>query len=283
MKKLTLILLSTLTIAAGTYYLVQKEQAAMFTGPILYGTTDNGKLYKIDVMNCTACPIANLTGFDDGVKDLLVLPNGDILLMGGDGLYRYTLPNPNPIWYNNERYGGSVIGANGIIYLSRGFPLPEGLVSYDPATNTTTFLGNWPPNWVVTEFFYQNGVLYAQANASGNRMTVQVNLTNPDQSTIVHNSSPMVFNGGTTNGGYTTTIVSGLKRLHLYNAVTNTAEQICDLSAFLPGGGGALTGLTDLPPGVQEAPCLCSTFAGSVTILREEFGGAPGQLCGDFA
>jgi hypothetical protein len=237
MKKFTLILLSTLTIAAGTYYFVQKEQATMMTGPILYGTTGFGNIYKIDVMNCTACPIANLTGFDDGVRDLLVLPNGDILLMGGDGLYRYTLPNPNPIWSNNERYGGSVIGANGIIYLSRAFPLPEGLVSYDPATNTTTFLGNWPPNWVVSEFFYQNGVLYAIATAGNPPMTVQINLTNPDQSTIVHNSSPMVFNGGTTNGGYTTTIVSGLKRLHLYNAVTNTAEQICDLSAFLPGGG----------------------------------------------
>jgi hypothetical protein len=241
MKKFILFLLSTLTIAAGTFYFVQKEQAVLLTGPILYGTKDNGKLFKIDVMNCTACPIANLTGFDDGVQDLLVLPNGDILLMGGDGLYRYTLPNPNPIWSNNEIYGGSVIGANGIIYLSRAFPAPLGLVSYDPATNTTTFLGNWPPNWAVSEFFYQNGVLYAHAAISGNQTTVQINLANPDQSTIVHNNSLLFWNGGTTNGGYTTTIVSGLKRLHLYNAVTNTAEQICDLSAFLPGGGGNWT------------------------------------------
>jgi hypothetical protein len=238
MKKFTLILLSTLTIAAPAYHFWPKGQAAMMTGPILYGTTGNGKIYKIDVMNCTACPIANLTGFDDGVQDLLVLPNGDILLMGGDGLYRYTLPNPNPIWSNNEIYGGSVIGANGIIYLSRYDLASEGLFSYDPATNTTTFLGNWPPNWVVTEFFYQNGVLYAIATAGNPPMTVQINLANPDQSTIVHNNSLLFWDGGTTNGGYTTTVVTGLKRLHLYNASTNTSEQVCDLSAFLPGGGG---------------------------------------------
>lgn len=238
MKKFTLLLLSALTIAAGTYYFVQKEQATMMTGPILYATTDDGRIYKIDVMNCTACPIANLTGFDDGVRDLLVLPNGDILLQAGNGLFRYTLPNPNPIWSNNERCGGAIIGADGIIYLSRFFPAPAGLISYDPATNTSTFLGNWPPNWVVTEFFYQNGVLYAQVNASGNQMTVQINLANPDQSTVLHNNSLLFWNGGTTNGGYTTTVEGSLKRLHLYNAVTNTSEQICDLSAFLPAGGG---------------------------------------------
>jgi hypothetical protein len=264
MKKLALFLFSALTIAAGTYYFVQKEQAAMMTGPILYATTDDGKIFKIDVMNCTACPIANLTGIDDGVQDILVLPNGDILLQAGNGLFRYTLPNTNPIWSNNEKYGGSIIGANGIIYLSRLAPAPLGLVSYDPATNTTTYLGNWPANWVVEEFFYQNGVLYAKATASGNQMTVQIDLTNPNQSTIVHNNSLLFWNGGTTNGGYTTTVNGSGKQLHLYSAVTNTAELVCDLSAFLPGGGGALSGLTDLPAGVQEAPCLCSTFAGTV-------------------
>jgi hypothetical protein len=240
MKKFILLLFSALTIAAPAYHFWPKGQAAMMTGPILYAIAGNGNLYKIDVMNCTICPIANLTGFDDGVRDLLVLPNGDVLLQAGNGLYRYTLPNPNPIWSNNERCGGSIIGANGIIYLSRFAPAPAGLISYDPATNTSTFLGNWPANWVVGEFFYQNGVLYAIATAGNPPMTVQINLANPDQSTVVHNNSLLFWGGGTTNGGYTTTIDGNSKRLHLYNAVTNTAEQVCDFNAFLPGGGQPL-------------------------------------------
>ncbi|MFZ4635628.1 MAG: hypothetical protein ACOYNO_15590 [Saprospiraceae bacterium] len=211
-------------------------------------------------MSCDICLVATLTGFDDGAKDLLVLPDGDILLQAGSGLCRYTLPNTTPTWSNNESYGGSIIGANGTIYLNRG--IPQGLSTYDPATNTTAYIGPWPPNVSVQEMFNQNGILYAQATLSGNPVTLEVNLNNPDQSTIVQTNSLLVWAAGTTNNGYTTTLTQSYKLLHQYYANNNTANLLCDFSADLPGEG--LAGLTDLPPGVPDAPCQCLTDAGSV-------------------
>ncbi len=261
MKKIALFVLSAL-IAAAAYYVWPKGQAAMMTGPILYGITPDGKLFKIDVMNCTACPIANLSGIG-AAADLLVLPNGDILVQTSGGLLRYTLPNTNPIWTEtNTGYGGSIIAPNGTIFLARAFPT-TGLSTYDPITNNLIFVGEWPSGMVIAEFFFQNGVLYGFGSLSGTPVVVQINTTDPSQSTVVHSGTPL-GSGGTTNGGYTTAWGnSSPDKLHQYNVNTNSFELICDLNAFIPGSGG-FNGLTDLPPGVTEAPCLCTTFAGTV-------------------
>lgn len=254
-----------LLLAAALYHLLlpsQAPQAVAMNGPILYGITGNGQLFKIDVMNCTACPIANLSGTNGGASDVLALPNGDILVQAG-GLLRYTLPNPNPIWTDNSAgYGGSVMAPDGTIYLCRVVP-STGLSTYDPVTNNVVFIGAWPSGMIISEFFYQNGVLYGFGVLSGTTVVVQINTTDPSQSTVVH-SGLNVNSGGTTNEGYTTAFGgSTTDVLYQYNVNTNTFDFICDLDAFIPGSDG-FTGLTDLPPGVQEAPCLCSTFAGTV-------------------
>ncbi len=253
MKKFILLLLSALTIAAGTYYVLPtrpQPQATMLTGPILYGITADGKLFKIDVMTCTACPIANLSGIA-GAFDLLVLPNGDILVQA-DGLLRYTLPNTNPIWTDNSAgYGGSITAPDGTIYLSRFFPT-AGLSTYDPNTNNIVFIGDWPAGMIISEFFYQNGALYGFGSLNGSQIVVQINTTDPSQSTVIH-SGLSIGNGGTTNEGYTTALGSSNgKRIHKYNVLTNSFELICDLTALLPGL--PITGLSDLPPNVPEAP-----------------------------
>ncbi|MEI6411242.1 MAG: hypothetical protein WCR52_17775 [Bacteroidota bacterium] len=241
---------------------LQTPQKAMMSGPILYGINANGQLYKIDVMSCTACPIANLSGTFGGASDVLVLPNGDILVQAG-GLLRYTLPDPNPIWSEtNTSYGGSVIAPNGTIYLCRSFPT-AGLSTYDPITNNLVFIGDWPTGMIIAEFFYQNGVLYGFGSLSGVPVVVQINTTDPSQSTVLYSGTPL-GNGGTTNGGYTTAWGnSSPDILYQYNVNTNTFDFICDLNAFIPGSIG-FGGLTDLPAGVPEAPCQCTTFAGTV-------------------
>ncbi len=238
-------------------------QKALMSGPILYAIRPNGTLYKIDVMNCTICRIAtlsNISGF--GNNDLLVLPNGDLLVQYLGGLARYTLPNPDPIWTDlSQEYLGSIIGTNGIVYVST--TAPAGLASYDPATNSTTFIGAWPTNMIINEFFYQNGVLYGFGSLSGPQIVVAINLIDPGQSTVVYSQMPINQSGGVTNDGYNSMLtLQNDKKIYKYNISTNAFELVCDFSAFLPSFG--INGLTDLPPGVPEAPCLCSTSAGTV-------------------
>ncbi len=265
MKKYTLILLTaaSLLTAAGWFYTQQPTTAPTAAlsanGPILYGIRPSGQLYKIDVMNCTACPIANLN-LNGAASDVLVLPNGDILVHS-DGLQRFTLPNSTPIWTGavGEGYDGSVLAPNGTIYLSRISP-SDGLSIFDPLTNNITFIGNWPAGMVITEFFYQNGVLYGFGGLSGVPVVVQINTTTPSLSTVL-NSTPPLGAGGTTSGGYTTSFGGGGQLLYQYNVATNSFAFICDLALFLPFG---ISGLSDLPLGIPVAPCLCATFAGTV-------------------
>jgi hypothetical protein len=260
MKHLFVWIVASLIIATLSFFLygiLSPTQNKLVSGPILYGISPDGVIYKIDAMTCEVCPILNPTGFL-GVFDLVVLPDGNILVQSQDGLRLYNPPNPNPIWSGNVTYGGSILAPNGLVYLTSGGSTP-GLWVFDPATNTTSLIGNWPPNIIVSELFYQGGVLYGVAVEGPppfmNRV-IQVNVTNPDQSLIVVNNPPFGANGGTTNNGYTTAI-SPSNILRQYNATTNTFTTLCTLAQ-------AMNGLTDLPPGLAEEPCLCTTFAGTV-------------------
>ena len=265
MNRVIFIVAAAILLPTARYLLrpVKAPQHANMNGPIFYGITSGGALYKVDVMNCTACPIANLT---NGVAyDVLILPNGDVLVQSALGLYRYTLPSNTPIWSEtNAVYAGSVLAPNGTIYLARSFPT-DGLATYDPATNTITYIGDWPADMQIAEFFHQNGVLYGFGSQSGSDVLVEINTTNPELSTVIYSSGLNINSGGTTNNGYTTANgASNDDMLYQYNVNTNTFDFICDLDAFISGGSG-FSGLSDLPAGAPEAPCLCITFAGAVT------------------
>lgn len=255
MKKAFIALLPIAIVSAALWLKPQTGQ--MNNGPILYGMGSNGIIYKIDVTTCEVCQILAPTGFL-GVLDLVVLPDGNILVLSQDGLRLYDPPNPDPIWSENVTYGGSILAPNGLVYLSSGGATP-GLWVFDPASNSTTFIGNWPTNINVSEFFYQGGVLYGLAQEGPpptSARVIEVNVTNPDQSVIVVTNPPFSANGGTTNNGYTTS-VSPSSILRQYDVSTNTYTTLCTF----PSG---INGLTDLPPGVPEEPCLCTTFAGTV-------------------
>ena len=261
MKRVILIVATAILLPTALYLLrpVKAPQQANMNGPILYGITSGGALYKVDVMNCTACPIATIPGVI--ATDVLVLPNGDILIQGSITA-RYSLPDITPIWSESSTvYEGSVFAPDGTIYLARSFPT-WGLATYDPATNTITYIGDWPAGMQIAEFFYQNGVLYGIGVQSGSDVLVEINTTNPALSMVVTTSID-IDAGGITNDGYTTANAGPDYILEQYNVTTNTFEFLCDLDNFILGSNG-FSGLSDLPPGAPEAPCLCITFAGTV-------------------
>jgi hypothetical protein len=261
MKYATIFIVITMLMVGMIWWGNPAEPGRSAAGSLLYGISPDGVIYKINAMTCESCPILNSTGFSDGVFDLVVLTDGNILLQTGTGLRLYDPPNPNPIWSENVFYGGSILAPNGLVYLSSPGAM-EGLSVFDPATNTTTFIGNWPSNFIVSEFFYQSGILYAQAVEGPPPFTlriIKVDIINPSLSNVEVPNSPLNANGGTTNDGYTTAISTNGNGniLRQYNVSTNTFSTLCTL----PTG---MTGLTDLPTGVPEEPCLCLTFAGTV-------------------
>lgn len=238
-------------------------------GVTLYGITAFGKIFKINTETCETCLILDVgpTTPDFGINDMVVLPDGDILVITEDGLRRYDPPSPTPVWSNSEDYIGAYLGPDGLVYLStpgvNGYD--AGLVAFDPATNTTTFIGFWPEAMIVQEFFFQNGVLYAHAvQGPGNwvKKLVQVDLVVPGNTVIVQQNPPFNqaggTNGGFADGGFTTQIFGNFV-LFEYDAATNNYTQKCNFPTNL-----GFSGLTGLPSGVSEEPCICNTYAGSI-------------------
>ncbi len=148
-------------LLAAAYYSSTISNKAS-NGPILYAISSSGVIYKIDVTTCEVCPILTPQGISGGINDLVVLPDGNILVQANGGSRLYELANNNPIWSNNIAYSGSILAPDGSVYLSELGNNP-GLSIFDPDSNTVNFIGPWPPNFVVSEFFYESGILYAIA------------------------------------------------------------------------------------------------------------------------
>jgi hypothetical protein len=239
-------------------------------GEILYGITPLGIIYKVNPETCEYCPVLDVGPYtpDFGIYDLVVLPDGNILVITGTGLSLFNPPSPAPVWSAGDVFIGAILGTDGLVYLSTpgngGYD--AGLSVYDPASNDITFIGYWPSAMIVQEFFYQNGVLYAHATQGpGNwvNKVVQVDLADPGNTVIVQQTPPFNLAGGTqggfTNNGYSTQIY-GTFALYQYDAASNGITQKC----VFPTNVG-LAGLAELPAGVAEAACICLTFAGTVT------------------
>ncbi len=235
--------------------------------PILYGVTaDDSKIYKINVTTCEICIILDV--LQDcpayGIYDLLVLPNGDILVLCEFGLRRYDPPSNTPVWSNNVIYSGALLAPDNTIYLTSS----DGngnckLWIFDPSNNSVTLVGDFPSNMVVYEMFIQNGVVYGTGSEFingnwGNPRVFQIDLVNPGNTTVVQPFPLVGLNGGLTNTGYDTHTL-GLSRLAQYNVATNTSTELCFF-----GTGIRIAGLTDLPSNVPAEPCACLSNAGNL-------------------
>jgi len=244
---------------------------------VLYATaldpsTGLVRLFKIDLATCEMCPISNLSApapFSITGTDIVLLPNGNILSINqSDGTYLFDPPNNIPIAsFPSQWFEGAVLAPNGIVYLSGVGNL--GLYTFNPANNTFTFVGSWPPNTNVGEMFYWNGVLYGNGIdfSTGQAVLIQIDVANPSQSTIVQNTILNVASGtasivsGVGQGIYHISSAPPSQQLSLYDIPTNTFSTVCDLSAYPYGG---IDGLSSLPSGVPVEPCLCVTNAGTI-------------------
>jgi len=119
---------------------------------------------------------------------------------------------------------------------------------------------------IAQEIFFYNGTLYANATQGPGiweKKLAQVDLVVPGNTVIVQQNPPFNqaggTNGGFADGGFTTQIFANFA-LYQYDASTNSYTQECIFPTNL-----GLSGLTSLPSGVSEEPCICSTYAGSIT------------------
>jgi hypothetical protein len=213
---------------------------------------------------CTFCAVTPPSN-NIGTVDLICLPDGNHLHIRGvvqNGLRRL-LPPPSVqiVWQvnNPQAYLSGQLAPNGLVYLAGTF----GLGTFNPATNTVVYVGDWPGSFnTVEDIFYINGVLYGKASATpnGNPVLVQIDVVNPSNSVII---GPFFVTGGAEGGvwnGVTGVFYSDIALAHdiyFYNPDDGTSTLICDT----PPGIGVF-GLSFPPPGLPEYDCICTTDAG---------------------
>ncbi len=232
-------------------------------------------LLKINASTCEICDVA-LPSSNVGGFDFVFLPDGSQLHIGGaasNSLIRLSAPpGLNLIWQTSSQqtfYGG-VLAPNGLVYLVG----TQGLGTYNPANNTVNYIGDWPSNFAfVDDLFYVSGVLYGtMTDLNGLPFLVQINVTNPDQSTVIGPFiSQFAVQGGIWNGvAGVFNVDAGNTDLSFYNPQTGINEAICDIPPNI-----IIVGLS-VNPGA-EFGCLanCTTDAG---VLPQ---GGPYNTCTD--
>ncbi len=220
-------------------------------------------MYKIDLETCTFCAVTPPSN-NIGGADLICLPDGNHLHIRGvnqNGLRRL-LPPPSVqiVWQANNplSYRSGQLAPNGLVYLAGTF----GLGSFNPATNTVVYVGDWPSTFnTVIDIYYINGVLYGTAyDTNFNFVLVQIDVNNPSQSVIV---GPLFLTnaaeGGIWNGDAGLFYVDVSFDIYFFNPDDGTSTLICDTP---PGIG--IYGLSFPPAGLPEYDCIitCTTDAG---------------------
>jgi hypothetical protein len=237
------------------------------SGQIIYGSfEDNTGIYmvKVDLNTCTFCAITPVSNNNIGNTDFVILPDGNHLHLSSSSI-KILLPPPSTqiVWQTSTlpvSWQTGQLAPNGLVYLG-GTP---GFGVFDPATNTVTYIGNWPAGvGGVADLYYINGVLYGTGyNNSGITFLLQINITNPSQSTIL-GTIPGTggAEGGTWNGNAGFFYGDFFGDIYFYNPLDNSSTLICDIPAV-----GIFSGLSFPPLGLPEYPCLtiCTTNAGTL-------------------
>jgi hypothetical protein len=263
MKKLLLFSFDTLGLKLLLLGLLFIEPISL-NGQIVYaniGINGQNYIYKIDLGTCTFCPVAP-PSFNVGGFDIVLLPDGNHLHINGTSLVRLEPPpSTQIIWQDNiQGYLTGQLAPNGLVYLGGA----TGLGVFNPATNTVTYLGNWPSGFdEMLDIFYINGVLHGTAyDINNNFVLVQVNVSDPAQSTIVGPLFPTGgAEGGVWNGNQGFFYSSFLQDIFFYNPQDGSSTLICDTPPFW-----AVAGLSFPPPGLPEYGCIinCTTNAGTL-------------------
>jgi len=239
-------------------------------GQIIYAAaydqnTGQEILLKINLSTCEFCAVAP-PSLNVGGADVVFLPDGTQLHIEGvttNGLKRLSAPPALALLWQtstSQTWYGGVLAPNGLVYLAG----VQGLGTFNPANNTVTYIGNWPSRFAyVDDLFYVNGILYGtMSDTNGLPFLIQVDVNNPDQSTVVGPLfTQFAAEGGTWNG------VSGIFNIDIntdisfYDPVTGTNSLVCDMPSNL-----IIVGLSFPPAGLPEYDCIvtCTTNAGTI-------------------
>ena len=258
-----------------------KAQIIYLTGRV--GISD-GYLWQFNTATCTFCPVLdvpfNYFFSAQTPNDVLILPNGDVLIMCGAGgnMVRYNPPSTTPVATISDEFTGGLIHPNGTIYLVRfDNILSSTLYTFNPANNTTTVVGPFPGGYNLFELFFQNGQLYGVTTLNASGPIMQVNLTNPAASIIVQ-TPPVLFNSATSNAAGVAYVTDFFlpNDISTYQVSTNTLTPICN------PGIDFMDGLTVAPTGVAELPCVCLTSSAGTPVQTSDFACVPNNLQVDF-
>lgn len=251
------------------------------------GNGSNGGIVlgQFNVSTCTFCPEMEIpvSLFNSGTSDVIPLPNGRIVVVGGDDIYVFDPPNNTPISAldlpGNTYVLGGVLAPNGNVYLSVsefiGSDVVSRLYEFNPNTNTLTLVGSFPANtYQMSEIFFWNGQLYSfvtnYTNDPFDFALASIQIGNPLTATILY-SYPALC------GAPTATINSG-PNAGIYTGALDPFCSGSDLLSFdLPNNStgfqclvdpsGFPYGMGSVPPGFPPPPanCLCNTDAGTIT------------------
>jgi hypothetical protein len=228
---------------------------------ILYGLADYGSndyLVQINTATCEVCPVLDIVNSTQYL-DLAIFPNGNVITVGPLLISVYDPPSSTPIAsLNTVPTGfapyGVAISPSGTVYLSG-----LGLSTYDPVTNTITFIGPFPAAFpFVQDLYYQGTQLMG---FDGGLCLVEINTINPLLSMYAGTcASGISFIEGAAFVPGTGLYLHDSEFLYLVDQATATAVPVCDHS----GTNFEILALEYVPNSVPVPGCLCITNAGTV-------------------
>jgi hypothetical protein len=255
--------IKTSTVWLLMLFLVPKiawSQVIIFTGQ--YPPNGDRYVFQIDLATCQYCPILP-TPFAVNTE-VLMLPNGNIVVGLPNISQIFDPPNPFPIATLPSYWNASIVHPNGNIYVTDNITL----MTYDPTTNTTTNIGNFPPGVYIDAFFIQGTTLYGFGYAGpGTRPIYQINLTNPALSVQVIPFVPYVSSATSAPTGQVITSWVGGGGIgqvdfSFFNPVTFTSTVQCQIPLT------NITGMNAVPTGTPVPGCIClSSSAGTAPNL----------------
>lgn len=235
--------------------------------------TGGRDLYAIEVDGCNSTLLCNVQSPNlFGVGDLTYTPDGQLWGIGVDArLYTInettgatdlytTLPN------GGELFTALVADASGLLYIAD----EEGdLFTYDPATNTTDYIGNVGLGAAGDLTFYEGQLLMATTLNT----IVSIDLDDPDNTQFV-----LSFNTANIFGIVTfvedcentvTYASSGFGEVFQIDFSTNELTQLCDFGNSIFGSASALEFLAAEPIQIEDISTTdtsCDTPMGSITL-----------------
>ena len=212
---------------------------------------------EIDLATCTFCRVSFMV--DPNALDLTLLPNGNVVNSTFSNIVVFSPPNQNFILILNifpQFAVGNILNPAGNVYIATQL----GLGVFNPVTNLFTYIGNWPAAFlpvIQMELWYEGGQLYGFFGFP--QQVTQIDVNNPGNSVIVGAINNAAFILNACNIGNTIYMAS-TDIVYSYNPNTGDLTTVCDFSNTTL----VMKGISSVPSGFPNFPCLCTTNAGSI-------------------